>query len=367
MTTVGQVCDYLKIIAPLNSAEDWDNVGLLLGDQAAEIKRVLTCLTLTNEVADEAAASSTGLVITHHPILFKPVKKITTETTEGQRLLTLARNNVAVYSPHTAWDNAPAGINQQLADLLKLENTRPLRPQPPADHWKIVTFVPPQQLDQVREAVWQVGAGSIGNYKNCSFNTQGTGTFFGSDSTNPAVGQAGRLESVEEIRMEVICPLKALDKALAALRSAHPYEEPAIDIFSVKAATDGSGAGRFGTLSQPITLSKLTELVSERLKRPIVQFTGDPDQLIQQVGVACGAAAEFLRDAHRAGCQALLTGEARFHACLEAKELGIGLILPGHYATERFAMEVLAERLKAQFPDLVVTSSEAERDPVQSL
>lgn len=366
MTTVGAVCEFMNAIAPLNSAEDWDNVGLLLGDAGTPITQVLTCLTLTGEVAAEAVGCSAGLIVTHHPILFKPIQKITSATAEGRRLLMLMRHQVAVYCPHTAWDNAPTGINQQIAELLGLQNIAPLRPTPLSDHWKIVTFVPEEQLDRVREAVWKAGAGTIGDYKDCSFNVRGTGTFFGSDSTNPAVGQAGRLESVDEIRMEVICSLKILDKALAALRSAHPYEEPAIDVFAVKVPADGTGSGRFGDFSRPLALSELTKIVSERLKQPAIQFTGNPSQTIERLGIACGAAAEFLRDAHRAGCQALLTGEARFHACLEAEELGIGLILPGHYSTERFAMEVLADRLTTRFPDLVITPSQAEHDPVRS-
>jgi dinuclear metal center YbgI/SA1388 family protein len=366
MTTVREVCDYLKSIAPLNIAEDWDNVGLLLGDNELEINGAMTCLTLTTDVAAEAVQRGAGLVVTHHPVLFKPVKKITTENAEGRILLTLLRHGIAVYSPHTAWDNAADGINQQLAEILQLRDIAPLRPRATADHVKVVTFVPEPQLEKVRQALWDAGAGTIGDYDHCSFNLRGTGTFFGSESTNPAVGRAGQLEFVDEIRLEVVCTSKKLEPALAALRAAHPYEEPAVDIFSVKGMPDGTGAGRFGTLAQPLPLAELNRIVSQRLRQSIVQFTGDPSQTIRRLGIACGAAAEFLKDAHRAGCQALLTGEARFHACLEANDLGLGMILPGHYATERFSMEVLAQRLTSRFPNLVVTASQNERDPVQS-
>lgn len=366
MTTVRDVCDHLKSMAPLQIAEDWDNVGLLLGDNASEINAALTCLTLTTDVAAEAVQKKAGLVVTHHPVLFKPIKKITSETAEGRMLLTLLRHGIAVYSPHTAWDNASGGINQQLADLLELRDIAPLRPRAAADHAKIVTFVPEAQLDDVRRALWDAGAGTIGNYHNCSFNLRGTGTFFGSEGTSPAVGTAGQLEQVDEIRLEVVCSSKNLERALRALRSAHPYEEPAVDVFSIKALPDGSGSGRFGTLKKPMRLAELKKVVSERLRQPMVQFTGDPSKTIERLAIACGAAAEFLKDAHRAGCQALLTGEARFHACLEATELGLGMILPGHYATERFSMEILAQRLAAHFPDLAVTASQVERDPVRS-
>ena len=366
MTTIRQITDFLKQIAPLRLAEEWDNVGLLLGDEADPVQRVLTCLTLTTDVADEAAAAGAGLIVTHHPVLFKPVKKITSSNSEGRMLLNLIRHGISVYSPHTAWDNSTTGINQQLADLLELQQIGPLRSRTIADQLKLVTFVPEPNLEPIRAALWSAGAGVIGNYRNCSFNTRGVGTFFGSDATNPTIGQAGRLEHVDEVRLEVVCATSALERVLVALRANHPYEEPAIDVFPVKAFTDSAGAGRHGLLPQPITLGELVEMVSVRLKQRPVQYVGDPSQAVMRVGIACGAAAEFLPDAHRVKCQVLLTGESRFHACLEARDLGMGLILPGHFATERFAMETLAERLGREFPSVVVASSLAERDPIQS-
>lgn len=366
MTTVGQICEYLKQVAPLSLAEDWDNVGLLLGNPAREVTHIITCLTLTSDVAEEAVRTGAALVVTHHPILFKPVKRITNETVEGRLISTLIQNQIAVYSPHTAWDNSYCGINQQLAELLELREVSPLRPRPAGEQIKIVTFVPEEQLEQVRSAMWDAGAGEIGDYHHCSFQARGIGTFFGTDTTNPAVGQAGQLEQVDEFRLEVICSPKRLDRVLAALRTAHPYEEPAVDLITVKTLPDGSGSGRLGTLPSATTIKELTAVIGAKLRQSAVQFVGDPSQPVTRVGIACGAAAEFLRDAHRAGCQVLLTGEARFHASLEARDLGIGLILPGHYATERFAMETLAVRLSDQFPAISAVASESENDPVRT-
>ena len=368
MTTVRSVCHFLQELAPLALAEDWDNVGLLLGDEATEVARVLTCLTLTPDVAEEAIQVGARLVVTHHPVLFKPVKKLNASSSEGRMLLKLLRHGIAVYSPHTAYDNATTGVNQQLAELLELTDIAPLRPRPAGasgELYKLVTYVPEGQLDAVRRAIWDAGAGAIGNYRECSFNVRGIGTFFGLDDSHPAVGQAGRLEQIDEVRVEVICPASRLDVALAALREAHPYEVPAIDVLTLKPVPDGSGAGRFGRLPQPLSLGELNRLVAERLGQPHVQFVGDPAHRIETLGIACGAAAEFLREAQRAGCQALLTGEARFHACLEARDLNVALILPGHYATERPAMEELARRLTTQFPGLIATASDKERDPVR--
>lgn len=360
-----EIVRYLQQIAPLTLAEDWDNVGLLLGDDSIDVARAITCLTLTPDVADEAVTVGARLIVTHHPVLFKPVKRLTASSSEGRMLLKLMRHGIAVYSPHTAYDNAATGINQQLAELLELTDIAPLRPRAGGDQFKLVTFVPEGQLDAVRRGIWNAGAGVIGNYRECSFNLRGTGTFFGTDDANPAVGQAGRLEQIDEVRVEIVCPAGRLDQAIAGLRAVHPYEEPAIDVFPLKALPDGSGAGRFGRLKHPMSLAELNRIIRERLPAPGLQYVGDLSRRIESVGIACGAAAEFLRDAHRAGCQALLTGEARFHACLEATDLQMAMILPGHYATERPAMETLAKRLANQFPGLTVTASEKEHDPVR--
>lgn len=367
MTTVHDVCEYLKSLAPLNLAEDWDNVGLLLGDPATEIQRVITCLTLTSEVADEAVSAGAALIVTHHPILFKAVKKITAENAQGRMLLTLLRHGIAVYSPHTAWDNSASGINRQLAELFELTQIAPLRTRFATDQFKIITFVPASHLEPLRSAMWDAGAGQIGDYRNCSFSQPGTGTFYGTETTQPAVGQAGRLELVDEVRVEMICFASRLDRALTALRQAHPYEEPAVDVVAVKTLNDLVGVGRSGLLPRPMTLGQLNQLVIDRLRHLNIQYVGDSSMKITRLGIACGAAAEYLRDAHRAGCQAFLTGEARFHASLEANELGLGLILPGHYATERFAMETLAKRLNNQFPSLEVTASQQEQDPIRAI
>lgn len=266
---VRDVVEFLESLAPPALADEWDNVGLLLGDANAEIRRALTCLTLTPAVAAEAVKESCGLIVTHHPILFRAVKRLTTETPEGGMILELARAGVAVYSAHTGYDSAPEGINAQLASVFKLRNVQPLRPVVIAD------------------------------------------------SSRP------------------------------------------------NARKELAGGGRYGDLPKPLSLDKLLSLVKERLAVDPLPFVGDEGMRIGRVAVACGSAAEFLVDAHRAGCHALITGEARFHACLEAQSLGMALILPGHYATERPSMEHLAKLLSDRFPSLQVAASQSECDPVR--
>jgi dinuclear metal center YbgI/SA1388 family protein len=359
------VLEILEQLAPLSLAESWDNVGLLLGSSEGEVTRILICLTLTPDVAAEAVETGSQLVVTHHPVLFKPVQRVTADTVEGRTLLELARHNVSVYSSHTAWDNAPLGINQQLAELLELTDVRPLRPQPVPDHVKIITCVPNEQLAAVQQALWMAGAGELGNYHHCSYVLQGEGTFFGSDAANPAVGQAGRLERVAEARLEVICPVAQLAGALAALRQAHPYEEPAIDVYPLQPlGTSSLGSGRAGTLSAPLPLKDLAARIGECLPDARVEMIGDQAASIASLGIACGAAAEFWNDAQRAGCQALLTGEARFHDAIAVRDAGFAMILAGHYATERLGMERMAQLLAERCPGVTVTASDDERDPL---
>jgi len=360
---LNDVIAVLEALAPLSLAESWDNVGLLVGDRSGNVSRILTCLTLTPDVADEAVRTGAQLIVTHHPVLFKAVQRLTSDTVEGRTLLNLLRHDIAVFSPHTAWDNAPQGINRQLAELLDLTDIHPLRPQP-RDELKIVTFVPAENLSAVQRAVWDVGGGVIGEYRDCSFVLEGTGTFFGSDAANPAVGQAGRLEEVAESRVEFVCPASLLTSALTALRQAHPYEEPAIDVYPLRSTATDGGSGRCGRLTTPMSLRDLSRRVQERLPAARIEIVGDPTLKIERLGIACGAAAEYWKDALRNGCQALLTGEARFHTAIEIRDAGFAMILAGHYATERLGMERLAELLARECPGVAVTASDAERDPL---
>lgn len=260
------VVAFLREWAPLELAENWDNVGLLVGDLRDEVVNVLTCLTLTPNVAAEAIQKQCQLIVTHHPVLFRPVQRLTAETSEGRTLLSLIRAGISVYSPHTSYDSAADGINAQLARLLELRDVQPLRPLPTA-------------------------------------------------------------------RESEIAPVL--------------------------------GSGRWGSLPTARPLRELIDQVKSLLKVANLQYVGDVSRRISRIGIACGAAAEFVPDAARAGCEALLTGEARFHACLEAEAAGVALLLPGHYATERPAMEALAEILQSRLAGLVVRASESEYDPIR--
>jgi dinuclear metal center YbgI/SA1388 family protein len=364
MTTVRAVVEFLEQFAPPRLAADWDNVGLLLGELDAPVRRVLTCLTVTPEVAAEAVAADVGLIVTHHPILFRAVKRLTGATPEGRMLLALIRAGVAVYSPHTALDNTAGGINDLLTRRLGLAEVRPLRRGEGGRQCKVVVFVPDQDLTRVSDALFAAGAGQIGQYRECSFRLAGTGTFFGSDASNPTVGQKGRREEVSEWRLEAVCPEGLVEQAVAALRRAHSYEEPAYDVYPLRPGPSPAGEGRVGRLPQARKLTELAQAVQTALGAKLVQTVGDLAKPVERLAVVCGAGGEFFADAVRAGADAFLTGEMRFHDYLAAQAQGLALLLPGHYATERCGVEELAGVLRSKWADLEVWASRAERDPI---
>ncbi len=363
MLTVGQIVEHLDRFAPKSLAEDWDNVGLLIGDRNAGVSRVMACLTVTPTSAREAIDRRAELIVTHHPVLFRPVKRLTADDPQGRMLLDLIRSGIAVYSPHTAFDNTTGGINDLLAERLGLRDCKPLRPAPAAARSKLVVFVPQGDLDRVSRAMFDAGAGVIGEYGECSFRVAGRGTFHGSDASKPTIGQPGRREEVDEWRLEVICPQPALQQIVAAMRAAHSYEEPAYDIYPLASEPSRTGAGQYGALSTPTSLEQFAALVKSCLASPLVQVVGDRGRAVNRVAVACGAASEFLREALAHRCDVFVTGEASFHRQLEADAAGISLIIAGHFATERFAVEGLAEKLSHEFPELEIWASMAEREP----
>jgi dinuclear metal center YbgI/SA1388 family protein len=377
MTTVADVTDWLEQFAPSRLAEPWDNVGLLWGDPGAPVERVMTCLTVTPASAAEAIRETAGLIVTHHPVLFREVKKIRADLPETGTLWKLARAGIAIASPHTAFDNTHDGINDILCRRLGLVDVAPLRPLSVSSgvsssapgSFKVVVFTPVAGREAISSAAFAAGAGRIGAYDECSFAIPGEGTFFGTDLAKPTVGERGRREMVPELRLEFVCPARKLAAVLASIRAHHSYEEPAIDVYPLQESkadgTGPTGAGRIGNYGEPRGLDEFALLTGRVLGRVPVAVAGNPKRQVQRVAIACGAGDDFLKDAAGAGADVLLTGEARFHRALEAESLGIGLLMAGHYATERPGIEELAEKIALAFPGVTVWPSRDERDPVR--
>ena len=384
MTTVAEVTAWLEQFAPARLAESWDNVGLLWGDPATAVQRVMTCLTVTSTTAAEAIAEQASLIVSHHPVLFRPVQRVRADLVETAPLWRLARAGIAIASPHTAFDNTHDGINDVLSRRLGLMEVAPLRlgarpgdstrDAPGARSFKVVVFTPEGDREAVLAGAFEAGAGQIGAYRECSFASPGEGTFFGTEAANPAVGHRGRRETVAELRLEMICPADRLPAVLNAIRARHSYEEPAIDVYPLHPSGHadappalGEGAGRIGRFVEPRSLAEFAAFVGRSLGRIAVQVVGDLNRQVLRVAVACGAGDGFLRDAAAAGADVLLTGEARFHRGVEAEALGIALIAAGHYATERLGVEDLARQIAVAFPSLTVWASQSERDPFRTI
>jgi len=350
----------MERIAPTRLAESWDNVGLLVGDQAQAVTRVLLAIDYTPAVAREGEAANCDVVIAYHPPIFAPLKRIDA----GGLIHDAIRRGVAIYSPHTALDAADGGTNDVLCDLLGLTAREPLRVATQAStHYKLVTFVPAEQTERVSEALFAAGAGRIGRYSSCSFRTDGTGTFFGEAGSNPAVGQSGRLEQAPEIRLETVVPIDAVAEVVRALRAAHPYEEPAFDLNQLAAPPEGAGQGRVGTFDEPVERAVLIERIKRGLALDHLLAAGPAEGIVRRAAVCAGACGEMLSDAIRAKADLYLTGEMRHHDALRAAAAGVTIVCTLHSNSERVTLARLKQRLEQALPGVSFLLSQADRDP----
>ncbi len=351
----------MEAIAPTRLAESWDNVGLLAGDPQQSVSRAMLCIDYTPEVACEAAGETCDAIIAYHPPLFHAVKRLTA----GSLIFDAIRRGVAIYSPHTALDVADGGTNDMLADAIGItsDSRGPLRlVEPKANQYKLVTFVPPEHLDRVAAALFEAGAGRIGNYTRCSFRSAGTGTFFGEEGTNPAVGQSGKLESAAEVRLETVMPIARVNEVLKALRQSHPYEEPAFDLVQLAAPPEKIGQGRIGSL--PLTSRRqVIDRIKQELGLTHLLIAGPTDGDITTAACCAGACGDMLDDAIRAKAQLYLTGEMRHHDAIKAAAAGMTVVCTLHSNSERAVLKRLSARLGEALPELKTVLSRQDRDP----
>lgn len=369
----------LQALAPHHLAEPWDQVGLHVGDPGARIDRALLCIDLTEAVLEEAITHKAQLVVAYHPPIFKPLARLTTADPKQRIILRAARKGIAIYSPHTALDAAEGGVNDWLASGLGAGEVRTIKPSGSADGngirgrgFKLVTFVPTEAADKVRSALCRSGAGRIGDYEGCSFSGPGEGTFKGGDTTSPAVGKAGRFERVPELRLELPVPADRLAEVVTALREAHPYEEPAFDIYPLQSPPGGesrTGQGRVLTLDKPVSLTTLVNRTKGHLGLKVLEVASPgaakASKRIQRIGLCAGAGGSLLGEALPGGAiDAFLTGEMRHHDVLDAVSRGVSVILAGHTQTERPYLPVYRRRL-VELTGLTVKwrVSKADRPP----
>jgi len=341
---------YLDELFPPTLAEDWDHSGLQVGDLSLPCRRVLVALDFDLKLAERL--QGVDLLITHHPLLFRPLREIRPETPQGRKISALLREGTACYTVHTPYDAARGGMGERLSQLIGLRETEPLAPR--GRLYKLVVFVPPEAVDAVAEATFAAGAGKIGRYGHCSFRVEGTGTFLPGEGTKPYVGEVGKEERVREVRLETVVPAERLSAVVARMLAVHPYEEVAYDLYPLELQDRRHGLGRVGSLPEPVSAEAIIGRFATSLgvKRPLIY--GDTATEVRKVGVCGGSGGDLWRDALAAGCELFLTGEIGYHEGLAAAEAGLTVAALGHQETEAVFVDHVAELLGRKFPELEV-------------
>jgi len=360
---LNELTTYLEGFAPLNYQEDYDNSGLIVGYPDQEITQALISLDCTEAVVDEAIAENCQIIISHHPIVFKGLKKFNGKTYVERVVEKAIKNSIAIYAVHTNLDHVAAGVNQRIADQLGLQNCRILSPQKNLLK-KLVTFVPLAQAEKVREALFAAGAGNIGNYGECSFNIDGTGTYKAGENTNPFAGEKGTRHYEEELRIETVFPNNIESKILTALFLAHPYEEVAYDLYPISNQYQQVGAGLIGELASPQEEPSFLQHVKTQMKAEVIRHTSFTGKKIVKVAVCGGSGSFLLKNAIAAGADVFVTADFKYHEFFEA-EGKIVIADIGHFETEQFTQELLAEIISKKFPTFAIRLTKINTNPVK--
>ncbi len=360
--TVKQIADALEQEAPLSWQESYDNAGLLVGDPHMEVKAVLCTLDITMEVLEEAVQKNCNLVVAHHPLIFSPLKKINPTNPVGRMLLFAIKNNLALYASHTNLDNAYRGVNNLMGKKLGLGQTRILQAAS-GQLQKLVVYVPHDHLNKVCDALFAAGAGHIGKYDECSFRTEGTGTFRGGKDANPFIGKVGERHYESETRVEVIVPLHHINRVMDALQKSHPYEEVAYELIPISNPNHYSGAGLIGTLPRPMSTNELLSHVASVFHCKTIRHTA-PLKDTHTLLSLCGGSGSFLLPmAKAAGATAFLSADFTYHKFFDADNQILILDI-GHFESEQFTPEILRDLIVEKFPTFAVHLSETQTNPI---
>jgi len=353
---------HLEAFAPLNYQEDYDNSGLLTGDPEQEVHAALVALDCIEKVVDEAIALGCNLIITHHPIVFKGLKKITGKNYVERVVLKAIRHNIALYAIHTNLDHVKHGVNGVIAERLGLKNAKILSPKK-ALLKKLVTFCPLDAAPEVREALFAAGAGHIGAYSECSFNAGGTGTFKAGPGTDPYVGEIGLQHEEPEERIETVFLAQNERKILVALFEHHPYEEVAYDIYPLENKLDTAGAGMIGWLPEEMEGRAFLSFVKERMDAVVIRHTDLLPKRIRKVAVCGGSGSFLLKEAIAAGADAFVTADFKYHEFFDAEEK-IVIADIGHFESEQFTSDLLIDIIQEKFPNFAIRLTEHNTNPI---
>ncbi|HUT29171.1 MAG TPA: Nif3-like dinuclear metal center hexameric protein [Sedimentisphaerales bacterium] len=364
---VKDIADVIDKIVPLKLAQDWDNVGLLIGNPQQDVKNILLTIDITAAVLAEAKKSKTDLIISYHPVIWDALKRITTQGPTNV-VYDLIRSGISVFSIHTALDSAVGGVNDGLAEMIGIKNGEPIGDyvdSPIGDNYKLVVFIPVEAAENVANAIFAAGAGAggIGNYSHCSFQAQGQGSFLPMEGARPAIGKKGRMEKVAEVRFETIVPAAKLADCIAAMKKAHPYETPAFDCYKLYNDQEKFGLGRIGKLEKPLRIRQVIEKIKKHTGATAFGIVGDEKRLVKTAAVCAGSCGKIINLIIAAGADLYVTGELKHHQALAAQEANLTCICLSHTVSERFILKKFAKQLQKQLKNVTIRTSKNDADP----
>jgi len=359
------ITNTIRQIIPLELAQPWDNVGLLIGRPDRNINNIMLTIDVTKDVLAEAVRKKIDLIITYHPVIFDGLKKIT-PAGPAAVVYQLIRAGIAVFAVHTALDVVKGGVNDGLADIIGIKDTKPLGDyvqDPAAQYYKLVVFVPTNACAKVANALFEAGAGHIGNYSRCSFQSTGRGTFRPLAGAHPAIGRQGKTETVPEIRFETIVPEPKLGNVIAAMKNAHPYETPAFDCFRLHNSQPQAGLGRIGLLEKPTPLNEIVKKIKKHTHAKTFGIVGPEKRIVKSAAVCAGACGKIIDNVIAAGTDLYVTGELKHHYALAAKHAGLTCLCLTHSVSERFILRNLAKHLRNHIKNVTISLSKKDSDP----
>lgn len=361
--TVNGVIEILEELAPLDYAEGFDNVGLLVGDSQMKVKGILVTLDTLEHVVDEAIANNCNLIVSFHPIIFDGLKKLTGRNYVERTVLKAIKNDIAIYSPHTALDNSFNGVNAKICEVLELIDRRILIPQKGTIK-KLVTYVPADAADKLREELFKAGAGTIGNYDNCSFTTIGEGSYRPGENTDPLKGEKGKTHIDEEVMISLTYPKMDEHKILASLKENHPYEEVAYEVTTLENTNQHIGMGMVAELEEPMAEEVFLTFLKKKMNATVVRHSELIGKPIKRVAVLGGSGAFAIGAAKQAKADIFVTADLKYHQFYEAeKQMVIADI--GHFETEQFTKTLLVDYLTKKIPNFAIRLSESITNPIK--
>ena len=360
-----QVIEILEALAPPALQESYDNSGIICGNPQMEVQSALLSLDCTEAVLDEAIEEGAQMLICHHPLIFGSLKSISGKNEVERCLIKAIKNDIMIYAIHTNLDNVMDGVNAKLAEKIGLKECSILRPMN-TQLSKLVFFVPIKQSNEVRDAIFEAGAGDIGNYSHCSFKADGEGSFRANDMADPFVGEKGKVHFEKEQRVEVIFPNYKSSKILGALKAAHPYEEVAYDIYPLQNQWEQAGSGMIGKLNEPMATEDFLKRLKKQLDCGCIRYTNVHKENVEKVAICGGSGSFLLKDAIANGADVFVSGDFKYHQFFEADDQII-IADVGHYESEQFTAELLKEYLQEKIPNFATYLSRTKTNPINYL